>query len=202
MALSRRQAARDPAKAAGLSAGHGWVDLFNGKDLSGWKTHPDQPGRWEVEDGAIVSRGSETSHLFSERGDYENFHLRVEALVNAGGNSGVYFRSEYGLNRIAGRYPEGYEAQIFTGGGSEKQLTGSLHGLAPVTDRLVDADEWFTMEVIAHGQRVTILLNGKRVVDFVDRKGTYTRGHLALQQSGPGTVVRFRRIEIQELPLR
>src|SRR5262249_46565530 len=133
-----------PAKETKSSAGDGWVDLFNGEDLSGWKTHPHQPGNWEVEDGAIVSRGNETSHLFSERGDYEDFHLRVEAQINAEGNSGVYFRSEYGLNLIAGRYPKGYEAQIFTGGGSDKQLTGSLHGFAPVKDKLVDADEWFT----------------------------------------------------------
>jgi hypothetical protein len=58
------------------------------------------------------------------------------------------------------------------------------------------------MEVMAQGQHVTILLNGEKVVDFVDRKGTYTRGHFALQQSGPGTVVRFRKIEIQELPVK
>src|SRR5919204_474003 len=59
-----------------------FVPLFNGKDLTGWKTHPDQPGDWRVENGVLIGRGP-LSHLFSERGDYENFHLRVEAKINS-----------------------------------------------------------------------------------------------------------------------
>src|SRR5882724_1569668 len=50
----------------------GWVQLFNGKDLTGWKTHPDDKARWKVEDGAIVGEGP-AGHLFSEKGDYTNF---------------------------------------------------------------------------------------------------------------------------------
>src|SRR5687768_7758458 len=52
----------------------GWVQLFNGKDLTGWKTHPKAPGKWYVKDGILHSGGKETSHLFSERDDYQNFH--------------------------------------------------------------------------------------------------------------------------------
>jgi choice-of-anchor C domain-containing protein len=181
-----------------------WVELFNGRDLTNWKTHPDKPGKWVVEDGVLVSRGDETSHLFSERGNFENFHLSVEAQINDKGNSGIYFRSEFGLNLVAGgktgTFPKGYEAQIYTGGGGETQLTGSLYGFAPVKDKLVEPNEWFTMDLIAEGQHITILLNGKKVVDVVDQKRTYTNGNLALQQSGVGTVVRFRKIQIKELP--
>src|SRR5205085_1060758 len=39
----------------------GWVQLFNGKDLTGWKTHPKAPGKWEVKDGAIVGSGDKVS---------------------------------------------------------------------------------------------------------------------------------------------
>src|SRR5438046_2960666 len=67
-----------------------WVALFNGKDLSGWKTHPKNPGDWKVEDGVLVGRGP-VSHLFSERGDYENFRYKVVAMINDKGNSGQYF---------------------------------------------------------------------------------------------------------------
>src|SRR5262249_3304870 len=70
----------------------GWVQLFNGKDLTGWKTHPKTPGRWEVNDGVLSGRGKDVSHLFSERGDYTNFHYRLEAKINDKGNSGQYFR--------------------------------------------------------------------------------------------------------------
>ncbi len=71
----------------------GYVQLFNGKDLTGWKTHPDAKGKWQVKDGAIVGSGTQISHLYTERGDYENFHYRIEAKINDKGNSGQYFRA-------------------------------------------------------------------------------------------------------------
>src|SRR5579875_3835381 len=83
-----------------------WTPLFNGKDLTGWKTHPKSPGKWRVEDGILIGSGP-ASHLFSERGDYQNFRYRVEAMINEGGNSGQYFRTKFGPG-----FPEGYEAQI------------------------------------------------------------------------------------------
>src|SRR3954447_22136873 len=96
------------AMACGSSAyadeSDGWLQLFNGKDLTGWKMAP-KPGNgiseltekkvdgkvvafegtvkgkkiplWRVEDGTIIGGGPST-HLFSERGDYVDFHYRVE----------------------------------------------------------------------------------------------------------------------------
>src|SRR5262249_16752263 len=84
----------------------GWVELFNGKDLTGWKVYPKGTGKWKVEDGVIVGSGN-ASHLFTERGDYKNFHFKVEAMINDKGNSGQYFRTKFG-----GGFPRGYEAQI------------------------------------------------------------------------------------------
>ena len=54
-----------------------WVALFNGKDLTGWKTHPDDKAKWAVVDGLIVGTGP-AGHLFSERGDYKNFKYRMD----------------------------------------------------------------------------------------------------------------------------
>jgi hypothetical protein len=70
----------------------GWVKLFNGKDLTGWKKHPDDKAKWEVVDGTLVGTGP-AGHLFSERGDYANVHFRIEAKINDKGNSGQYFRA-------------------------------------------------------------------------------------------------------------
>ncbi len=186
------------------NADDGWIKLFNGKDLTGWKTHPDKPGKWQVEDGMLVSRGDGVSHLFSERGDFENFHMRVEVKINAKGNSGVYFRSEHGLNKPAGgktgSFPKGYEAQVDVGGDGETHLTGSLYGFAQVKDKLVAADAWFTLEVIAEGKHIIIMVDGKKAVDYVDDKNTYTKGHIALQQCNAETLVRFRKIEIKVAP--
>src|SRR5207247_911359 len=73
----------------------GFVQLFNGKDLTGWKTHPDDPTKWEVKDGALTASGDGKGHLYSERGDYENLVFRVEAKINDKGNSGQYVRAKF-----------------------------------------------------------------------------------------------------------
>lgn len=183
----------------------GWVPLFNGKDLTGWKSHPKNPGEWKVEDGAIVGSGP-ASHLFSERGDYENFHFRVEAKINDKGNSGQYFRTQFGPG-----FPKGYEAQI-NSTHRDTIRTGSLYPafntkLSPeqrekllVKEAPNKPDEWFTQEVIAIGPHIIIKVNGKTTVDFVDENKTYTKGHFALQQHDPGSRVTVRKIEVKELP--
>ena len=53
--------------------------LFNGKDLTGWKTNPRRPGNWRVENGVLIGSGQEVGNLYSERGDYKNFHVLIEA---------------------------------------------------------------------------------------------------------------------------
>src|SRR5205807_1349752 len=54
----------------------GWVQLFNGKDLTGWETHPKDKAKWEVKDGMIIGTGG-VGHLYSKRDDYENFRYRI-----------------------------------------------------------------------------------------------------------------------------
>jgi hypothetical protein len=182
-----------------------WVDLFNGKDLTGWKTHPDDKANWEVKDGAIVGTGK-AGHLFSERGDYENFRYRVEAKINDKGNSGQYFRATF-----AKAFPPGYEAQI-NSTHSDKIRTGSLYPdyrdkytdeekkQTLIFEQLVEVDDWFTQEVIAVGNHIIIKVNGKKTVDFVDEKNRHTKGHFAIQQHDPGSVVMVRKIQVIELP--
>jgi hypothetical protein len=193
----KREVAAQPGLSATEAGADGFVPLFNGRDLTGWKTHPDQPGDWRVENGILVGRGPR-SHLFSKRGDYENFHLRVEARINHLGNSGVYFRSEYGLGW--GINPKGYEAQIFEGDAQDPYKTGSLYSLAKVTSDLVKPDTWFTLDVIVQGNRTIIQVNGKTAVDFVDEAARYKKGHFALQvERPPRTIIQFRKIEVNEI---
>jgi serine/threonine protein kinase len=186
-----------------LSKDDGWVQLFNGKDLIGWKVHHDQPGDWRIMYGWLVGSAGKPSHLFTERGDYENFHFRVEAKINAGGDSGQFFRCEYGLNSPISKQqtPLGYEANISF---LNKYNTGSLWGVdwPPIgpKDNPIAPDTWFTQEVIARGNHIVIKVNGKTTVDFVDPNHRYRRGHLALQAWALGTVVYFRKVEIKELP--
>src|SRR5581483_4558957 len=56
---------------ARVGAAGDWVELFNGADLTGWKTLPERSGAWQVEGGMLIGRGLTLSHLFSDRGDLE-----------------------------------------------------------------------------------------------------------------------------------
>jgi hypothetical protein len=180
------------------------VQLFNGQDLKGWKYHPDQPGDWKVENQHLVGSGRR-SHLFSERGDYENFYLRFEAKVNAAGDGGVFFRAPFQIrpqNEGAGIH--GYEAQIHAEPGEPGvPKTGTLMLAGPPLGGLgidVAPDTWFTGEILAVGNRITIKVNGITTAEFENANGSYAKGHIALQIWEPNTVVEFRRIEIKELP--
>jgi hypothetical protein len=194
--------------ATATPAGDDFVPLFRGIDLTGWKTDPRLPGNWRVEHGVLVGSGpAAVSHLYTERGDYRDFHLRVEARINGGGNSGVFFRAPLGPRWPARdpRYPLGYEAQIYTRGDARQPKTGSLFvddrgAQVIMRESPAPARQWFTMEVIAEGNHIVIKVNGQTTADYTETKRPLTGGHLALQQLGPATVVEFRNIEIKELP--
>lgn len=209
----------------------GWVQLFNGKDLTGWKIPP-KPGNgiaeltekkvdgkvvafegtvkgkkiplWRVEDGTIIGGGPST-HLFSERGDYVDFHYRVEAKINDHGNSGQYFRTKFEPG-----FPAGYEAQINATHGDPVK-TGSLYpdSRTPLAKHRKEItvldnaphkpDEWFTQEVIAVGPKITILVNGKKTLEWEDPDALYKTGHFALQAHDPGSIMTFRKVEVKEI---
>jgi hypothetical protein len=184
-----------------LPAAEGFVPLFNGKDLTGWKTHPSQPGNWRVENGVLIGAGPSVSHLYTERGDYQDFHLRMEARINENGNTGVYFRAPFGPSLPMTGQPtwvRGYNAKLV------KNRIGSLliddEPPARLSETSVKPGEWVTLEVTAEGNHLTIKANGKITAEFTDEKQRYTKGHIVLQQHGPATVTEFRRIEIKELP--
>jgi hypothetical protein len=131
--------------------------------------------------------------------------LRVEARINDGGNSGLFFRAPFGpiWPESDPSVPLGYEAQINSTHGDPNK-TGSLYdapegAIVSVTESPVPPGKWFTQEVIVQGNRIIIKINGKTLTDYTDEKKRYKSGHLALQQHNPQTVVEFRKIEIQEL---
>ena len=180
----------------------GWVQLFNGEDLTGWKTHPEAPGNWDVKDG-ILTGSRRGSVLYSERGDYANFHLRVETKVNSGGVGGIFFRTGFGSGSGGG-----FEVEIHKNPAYARK-TGTIQALqsqaAPVIlgltadDSLTRPDEWFTLEIIVERDRFVSKVNGKETANCRDPDGKHTSGHLGLQVWSPDTVVQFRKIEIKEL---
>lgn len=182
-----------PAGSGSQAAGsNGWVSMFDGKTLNGWKAN-EHPESWKVVDGAIVGDGP-TSHLFWMVRQCGNCEFKAEVKLNHSGNSGMYFRTAFGPG-----FPKGYEAQV-ENTSPDPQKTGSLYNFAKVTKQLIPDDTWWTQDVIADGSHIIIKVNGETVVNYTDEKNTYTNGYFALQQHNPGSVVQFRNLMMRPLP--
>ncbi len=184
----------------------GWTSLFNGQDLAEWESHPDEPGDWRVEEGAIVGSGA-PSYLFSKRDNFQNFHLRFEVRINADSDAGVLFRSPFERSKKEGL--PGYEVQIQ--GGHQPLIPGWRTGaigctdsnsgwqLLQATEIAIAADTWHRMEIIARDNHIETILFGDKVAEFTDLQRRYSSGKIVLQQSSANTRVMFRNIEIKEL---
>ena len=106
----------------------------------------------------------------------------------------MLFRAAFGPG-----FPKGYEAQV-NSTHKDPVRTGSLYGFVKIYDQLVPPDTWFNQHIIAQGNHIIIEVNGKKVVDFVDEKNTYTNGYLVLQQHNKGSVVAFKNLSVKPLP--
>jgi hypothetical protein len=184
-----------------LPPSDGWLHIFNGKDLNGWTPLPEPTSNWKVENGILIGRGP-PSHLFTEKADFENLHVRVHAKINAAGNSGVHFRADLTVDKKFFA-PHGYEAQI--GGIADPYKTGSLFKfpseewlIHSVPKQVAPINTWFTMEVIANGNHLQVKVNDEVVTDAMD--DSFSQGHLALQVYSSGTIVQFKSVEVKQLP--
>ncbi len=180
-----------------------WTPLFNGKDLTGWKASGGaaKATTWTVRDGVIHGEGKDAGYLYTEAGDYENFHLRAEARINAAGNSGVLFHVP-NATEFEKAIPAALEAQIAVNGAVK---TGGLFSgnspLRSVTLAPHAADEWFTLEVIVKDGRVIVIVNGKQTADAPLDTRAAKKGLIGLQKHpAKDTVVEFRKVEVRRFP--
>ena len=202
--------------AAGLSAADtGWVSLFDGRSLEGWRSSENRDS-WKVVDGQLAADGPR-SHLFYtgpvSGASFRNFELEVEALARPRCNSGVYFHTAY---QEKGFPQKGFEVQVNNtalGEGSyrERKKTGSLYGIRNVYKQLVADDAWFKIHVAVRGKNVQVRLDGTLLVDFTEptppvlaegseRGRILDRGTFALQCHDAGSKARFRAIRVRPLP--
>ena len=170
----------------------GWISMFDGKTLDGWKAN-ERPESWTVRDGCITGDG-EASHLFWMERECENCEFKAEVKIGHLGNSGMYFRTAFGPG-----FPKGYESQV-ENTSPDPQKTGSLYGITKVTEQLIPDDTWWTQHVMVQGNHIVITVNDKVVVDTIDEKNRYTKGYLALQQHNKGSVVQYRNLMMRVLP--
>lgn len=191
-----------------------WVNLFNGKDLSGWK-QLNGKARYEVVDKQIVGTtvfGEPNSFLVTER-DYGDFILELEFRLDADMNSGVQFRSESKPDYNKGRV-HGYQMEIdpspraWTGGIYDEARRGWLYSLEynPGGKKAYKQREWNHARIECIGNVIRIWINGVPTAHLVD--DLTTSGFIALQvhsvakAENSGQQVRWRNVRIQTQNLK
>lgn len=184
-----------------------WITLFNGKDLTGWKIGGDA-GTFRIEDGAMVTRG-QVAHAFYDGPvhDFKNFELSVDVMAEANSNGGIYFHTEF----QGGGFPrKGFEVQVNNTYNVDPIKTGSLYHVQDVGTAEIKDREWYTTNILVRGDRVTVRINGKTVVEWTQtplwdggREGpgrVIGHGTIALQGHDAGSTVHYKNIRIRPLP--
>lgn len=183
----------------------GFTSLFDGKTFDGWKSSVVNKDTWKIEDGAFVTRGK-TCHLFyvGDLQPFKNFDLKVEVMTEPHANGGIYFHTKY----QAESWPRGgFECQVNQTHGDWIK-TGSLWGIVNIGLRAVEDNKWYTQEIIVKGNTVTVLIDGKRMLEYVEPAGAVagkeferklSQGTFALQAHDPGSVVRYKNIRVKKL---
>jgi hypothetical protein len=157
------------------------VTLFNGKDLTGWRPRHAERNGWKVVKGVLVNT-TPSSDLVTEQ-EFEDFKLHVEFNVPKNGNSGVYLR---------GRYEVQVEDIFGSGEGTGIKLDsvhmGGIYGfLAPAENAAKKIGEWQSYDITLVGRRVTVVLNGKTIIDSQEIPGI-TGGALNSNEGSPGPI--------------
>lgn len=185
--------------------GEGWVSMFNGENLDGWKVSDENPGSFRVEDGLLVADGPR-AHLFfvGEDGEAEftDFEFTAKVMTKPKANSGVFFHTRW---QDSGWPRHGYEAQV-NATHSDRIKTGSIYAVQNVMDEAPHKDdEWFEYRVKVAGKTVTVSVNGEVVNEYTepDEVDHATRklgsGTIAIQAHDPDSVIFYKDIYIRPI---
>ena len=153
------------------------VELFNGKDLTGWKSrNPGARNGWAVREGLLVNAEPGNDLLTDQK--LQDFRLHAEFRYPKGSNSGIYLRGRY-------------EVQIEDNYGEEPEChkIGGVYGfLTPSVNAAKKPGEWQAVDVVLVGRVVTVTLNGERVIDRQAIPGI-TGGALDSDEGKPGPIL-------------
>jgi HEAT repeat protein len=216
---SQKEAARKYL--AEMPKGDGFVALFNGKDLTGWKglvanpiarakMHPDTLAAkqakadevmrkgWVVKDGELVFTGHGDNLCTVKK--YGDFEMYVDWKIEPKGDAGIYLRGSpqvqvWDTSRVE------VGAQVGSGGLYNNQKNPSKP--LKLADNAIN--DWNTFRIIMKADRVTVYLNGELVVDNVVLENYWDRKQpiFAMEQlelQAHGTLVAYRDIYVKELP--
>lgn len=175
----------------------GWISLFNGKDLTGWKMAG--PGHFTVEEGALRTHGGMGLLWYSQR-TFRDFVLQVEwKVTRQNDNSGIFVRFPDPGNDPWIAVRQGHEVQI-QDDRDPTHRTGAIYNFAPSTKvASKPAGQWNLYEIRVVGKTYTVILNGETVCQWEDTEGRPLEGYIGLQNHDENSVVYFRTIRVKEL---
>lgn len=191
----------------------GWISLFNGKDLTGWKSNEKGEGLtgiFTVEDGMIKASGGR-AHMFYMGPDgnasFKNFELKAKFMTKPGSNSGIYFHTVFQEKN----WPDkGFECQV-NATHKDHIKTGSLYHVVNVMDNAPNKDNvWSEYDIKVEGKHVILKVDGQTTVDWVQpddwkspkghKDRVLDKGTFALQAHDPNSTTYFKDIYLKVLP--
>lgn len=150
------------------------VQLFNGKDLTGWKAAGEN--QWIVKDGILTSPKSGANLVSTQQ--FSDFKLHAEFKYPAGSNSGLYLRGRYEV-QIEDAPKDAHPSNVL--------FSGVYGFLTPSEIAAKGPNEWQTYDITLIGRMITIVVNGKTVISNQEIPGI-TGGALDSNEGEPGPI--------------
>ena len=169
-------------------AGNAWDVLLDGTSLKGWNVVGD--ANWEVAEKALQANKG-TGFLVTPM-TYTDFQFTADFWVTDDANSGVFIRCEdpKTINAM-----NAYEVNIYDKRPDQSYRTGAIVDVAKPASVIMTGGKWNSIDITAKGSKLTVLMNGMKMVDVDDKK--HAKGPIALQY-GAGTV-KFRNVRVRSL---
>jgi Domain of Unknown Function (DUF1080) len=153
------------------------VVLFDGSSMDHWlPQNKDKELGWNIESG-VMTNNPKANNLIS-RHQFQDFKIRCEYKVEDKSNSGIYLRGRY-------------ELQVLGDFGKEPEIHGHMalySRVAPKANASLPAGQWQVMEATIAGNRLTVVLNGRKVHDNIVIEGI-TGGALNANEAEPGPLM-------------
>jgi hypothetical protein len=182
-----------------INQNEGWINLFDGKSLDGWKAS-EHPSTFSVQDGMIQVFG-ERAHLFYDgtvgKHNFKNFEFKVSVMTTPGSNSGIFIHTDY---QETGWPSKGYEIQV-NQTHTDWRKTGSVYAVQDVKETFVKDNEWYTEHIIVQDKHIIVKVNDRVINDFTETdQGKLSSGTIALQGHDPKSKVLYKDVMVKILP--